>query len=188
VGVIVNAICAAVFLLLNAIVKDPAAPGGPLLFLVGGLQTHLTGWQAGSALALIAGGWLVLSALAGLLNAGAMRDAEATGLGVRIVRLRWAGLVVASLVTAAAVAVSGPIGFVGLLCPHLARLLVGPDVRRVLPVATALGAGLLCSADAAARWLSSFGAVGTYLPVGVITSLLGGPFFLLLLLRRGRTP
>ena len=59
----------------------------------------------------------------------------------------------------------GPIGFVGLVCPRLGRLIVGPDQRRLLPVATALGAGLLCVADAASRWLAQ-SRVETVLPVG----------------------
>ena len=77
--------------------------------------------------------------------------------------------------------ISGPIGFIGLICPHVARLLVGTDQRRVLPLATALGAALLASADAASRRLAGAGL--TLLPVGVLTSLLGGPFFLLLLIQ-----
>ncbi|MDW8261712.1 MAG: iron ABC transporter permease [Phycisphaerales bacterium] len=184
VGVIVNSFCSAVFLLVNAVVKDPATPGGPLLFLVGGLQTNLQRWQMIASAVVAAAAWGMTAYLAGVLNVGSMEDAEAESLGVPINRLRWIGVGTASLMTAAAVAVSGPIGFVGLICPHLGRLFVGPDVRRLLPVATALGAILLCSADAAARKLASVGPVGTYLPVGVITSMLGGPFFLMLLLTR----
>ena len=89
--------------------------------------------------------------------------------------------------TASAVSVSGPIGFVGLVCPHLARLLVGPDQRKLLPLSTALGAGLLAVADTASRGLIPGDLLGTQLPVGVLTGLLGGPFFLLLLWQaRGR--
>src|SRR5213079_1981916 len=95
-------------------------------------------------------------------------------------------LMVASLVTASAVAISGPIGFVGLVCPHLARLIVGRDQRRLLPVATALGAALLAIADAVSRKLSGQNAINNQLPVGVLTGLLGGPFFLLLLAQSRR--
>ena len=84
-------------------------------------------------------------------------------------------------------AVSGAIGFIGLVCPHLARLIVGNDQRKLLPLATALGASLLCVADAASRVLAYEGAAGTALPVGVLTGLLGGPFFLLLLWRNARS-
>jgi iron complex transport system permease protein len=93
-------------------------------------------------------------------------------------------MVLASLITASAVAISGPIGFIGLVCPHLARLIVGNDQRRLLPISTALGAALLAIADAASRKLSMVGTVQTVLPVGVLTGLLGGPFFLLLLWKR----
>lgn len=187
-GVIVNALCGAAFLLINAIVKDtPRIGGGVEMFLVGGLQSNLQRWQIVSAGVVIAMGWAALSLVAGALNVGAMDESEARSLGVNVNRLRWTGLAMASVVTASAVAISGPIGFVGLICPHVARLIVGPDVRRVLPVATALGAMLLASADAGARWLSSLAPVGTYLPVGILTSLLGGPFFLLLLFSRRRS-
>jgi iron complex transport system permease protein len=187
VGVIVNAVNASVFLLINAIVKDPATPGGPLAFLVGGLQTNLQSSQKLAAAAIVGIGWVVLLFIAGQLNVAQLGDGEATALGVRIHRLRWIGLIVASLVTAAAVAVSGPIGFIGLVCPHLARLIVGNDARRLLPLATALGAILLCVADAASRYLARPGAAGTTLPVGVLTGLIGGPFFLLLLWRNARS-
>ncbi|MGB7159430.1 MAG: iron chelate uptake ABC transporter family permease subunit, partial [Tepidisphaeraceae bacterium] len=184
----VNAVNGSVFLLINAIVKDPATPGGPLTFLVGELQTNLRPQQIWLAAAIITGGWFALLYVAGQLNVAALGDGEATALGVRIHRLRWMGLIVASLVTAAAVAISGPIGFIGLVCPHLARLIIGGnDQRKLLPLATALGASLLCVADAASRWLGREGAAGTALPVGVLTGLLGGPFFLLLLWRNARS-
>lgn len=184
VGVIVNAVCGAVFLLINSIVKDPASRGGPLDFIVGGLQTNLQQWQMLASSAVLLVGWVVLAVIGGQLNVGSMEEGEAASLGVRVNRLRWVGVVVASLITASAVAVSGPIGFVGLICPHLGRLIVGGDVRRLLPVATTLGAVMLCLADAAGRRMLADGWLGTYLPVGVITSLLGGPFFLVLLLTR----
>ena len=186
VGVIVNAVNGSVFLLLNTIVKDPARPGGPIAFLVGGLQTTLTTSQVVGASSVIGVGWIILLALAGQLNVAMLSEAEATSLGVRVHRLRWFAMIAASLMTASAVAISGPIGFVGLVCPHLARLVVGNDQRRLLPVATALGAGLLAVADAASRWLASTASVQTVLPVGVLTGLMGGPFFLFLLWKRRR--
>ena len=186
VGVIVNAVNGSVFLFVNAIVKDPAGQGGPLTFLVGGLQTNLRKGELQTAAAIIAAGWGVLMYVAGELNVASLSEGEASSLGVRIHRLRWIGLVVASLITAAAVAVSGPIGFIGLICPHLARLIVGNDQRRLLPLATALGASLLCVADAVTRLLAREDAANTALPVGVLTGLLGGPFFLILLLQTRR--
>jgi iron complex transport system permease protein len=186
VGVIVNAVNGSIFLLLNAIIKDPATPGGPLTFLVGGLQSNLRAAQVVSAAVIIGLGWVVLLYISGELNVGMLSESEAQALGVRIHRLRWIALIVASLMTASAVAISGPIGFIGLVCPHLARLVVGNDQRRLLPVATAIGACLLALADAASRWLSRPEAAGTALPVGVLTALFGGPFFLLLLWQNRR--
>ena len=188
VGVVVNAVNASAFMLLTALQRDRPAAGGPLQFLVGGINTTLTAEQRTAAALVFAAGWVVLFNLAGQLNVAGLSDAEAESLGVRVGRLRWVGLVTASLVTAAAAAVSGPIGFVGLVCPHLARLLVGSDVRRLLPAATACGAAVLAVADAASRFLAADHRAQTLLPVGVLTGFLGGPFFLYLLWRqRGRS-
>ena len=190
VGVIVNAVNGSIFLLLNTIVKDPARPGGPLALLVGGLQTNLTisSSEVKIAALVIGLGWACLFVSSGQLNVALLSESEATGLGVRIHRLRWFSMILASLITASAVAISGPIGFIGLVCPHLARLIVGNDQRRLIPLSTAMGAGLLAVADAVSRRLSTFSSVETVLPVGVLTGLLGGPFFLLLLWKRRERP
>lgn len=187
VGVIVNSFNASCFMLLNALVMDPATPGGPLRFLVGGFDATPPATLLVAAAAPIAAGWATLLAMSGSINAARLSDAEAASLGVDVQRLRWTALVVASLMTAAAVAVSGPIGFVGLIAPHLMRVITGADPRRLIPAATAAGASLLCLADAATRLLARQDLAGTALPVGVLTALLGGPFFLVLLLRGRRT-
>ena len=134
--------------------RDLTEPtGGPFRFLVGGMQTNLTTLQVTTAGTSIGIGFLLLLLISGELNVAALSEAEAEALGVRIQRLRWLGMIAASLVTASAVSISGPIGFVGLVCPHLARLLAGSDQRKLLPVSTALGAGLLAVADAVSRGL-----------------------------------
>jgi iron complex transport system permease protein len=182
VGVIVNSINGSIFLLLNSLNRDIAGgSGGLTTFLIGAIQTNLTAWQQGSAAVAVAICWLVLLYIAGQLNVAVLGEAEAAALGIRIHRLRWVALGTASLMTAAAVAISGPIGFIGLVCPHVARLLVGTDQRRLLPFATAMGAALLAIADALSRQLSSSSLAQTILPVGVLTGILGGPFYLLLL-------
>jgi iron complex transport system permease protein len=188
VGVIVNAVNGSLFLFADAIHKNLPAGEGPLTFLVGAIQTNLTAAQFDVALTIIAVGFVVLAFIGGQLNVAALSDAESQSLGVRIHRLRWIALITASLITAAAVAISGPIGFVGLICPHLARLIVGQDQRILLPVSTAAGAALLAIADALSRKLSGSGALETMLPVGVLTGMLGGPFFLLLLWQSRRSP
>jgi iron complex transport system permease protein len=180
VGVIVNAVNGSIYLLLNAIFRELPGSGGPLLFLVGGLQTSLEPQQKLAAAICVFAGWIILLAMSGQLNVVLLSEGEAMSLGVGVHRIRWVALIVASLMTASAVAVSGPIGFVGLVCPHLARLFVGNDQRRLLPVSTAIGAGLLAIADAASRKLAGQNAINNQLPVGVLTGLLGGPFFLLM--------
>jgi iron complex transport system permease protein len=97
------------------------------------------------------------------------------------------GLIGASLVTGAAVSIGGPIGFVGLVSPHIGRLFVGPDQRRLFPIAAAVGAILVMAADATSRYLAAENRLGTELQIGILTGLLGGPFFLWLLLHSRRS-
>ncbi|MGW1074412.1 FecCD family ABC transporter permease [Streptomyces sp. NPDC002537] len=117
------------------------------------------------------------------LNALAMGDETAAALGVDPGRLRRRLFVVAAAVTGAVVAVSGAIGFVGLMVPHITRMLVGADHRRVLAVAPLLGAVLLVWVDIVSRLLLA----PVELPVGVITAIVGVPCFVLLMRRRGYT-
>ncbi|HMO27505.1 MAG TPA: iron ABC transporter permease, partial [Tepidisphaeraceae bacterium] len=186
VGVIINSLLGSVYLLLNSIYKDLPGSAGGMAFLVGSIQTNLTTSQKTVAGAIVLVGWIVLMRSAGALNAAALGDDEAQSLGVRVHRLRWIALLAGSLMTAAAVAISGPVAFVGLICPHAARLFVGHDTRKLLPLSAAIGAGLLTLADAFCRWLGADGRLGSVLPVGVVTSLVGGPIFLLLLARGRR--
>jgi iron complex transport system permease protein len=113
------------------------------------------------------------------LNGLLLGEQAAAHLGIDVRRERRILLALASLVTAAAVAISGLIGFVGLVVPHVVRLLVGPSARLVLPLSAIGGAALLAYADIIARLAGG-------IPVGVITAILGAPFFLLVL-RRART-
>jgi len=112
-----------------------------------------------------------------LLSIGA--DAAAAR-GVEVARAQRLAFVSASLATAAAVSLSGPIGFIGIVVPHLVRLLVGVDHRIVLPASALFGAAFLVACDLAARTLMA----PVEIPVGVVTAMLGGPFFLWLLIRR----
>ena len=113
------------------------------------------------------------------LNGLLLGEQAAAHLGIDVRRERRILLALASLVTAAAVAISGLIGFVGLVVPHVVRLLVGPSARLVLPLSAIGGAALLAYADIVARLAGE-------IPVGVVTAILGAPFFLLIL-RRART-
>jgi len=118
------------------------------------------------------------------LNLLCFGDDEARTLGINVARLRLVVIVAATLMTAAAVSIAGVIGLVGLIVPHLARLIVGPNYRVLLPASALLGAGFLLVVDDAARVVSS-----SEIPLGILTSLLGTPFFLLLLsnVRKGWT-
>ncbi|MGH3938015.1 MAG: FecCD family ABC transporter permease [Pseudonocardiaceae bacterium] len=113
------------------------------------------------------------------LNALLLGEEAAIALGVRIHRFRLQFLVASALLTASLVAVAGGIGFVGLIVPHMVRLLVGPDHRRILPVAVLLGAVFLVVVDLLARTIQA----PSDLPLSVLTALLGAPFFLWLLRR-----
>jgi len=119
--------------------------------------------------------WLTLSGRA--LNALLVGDDTARALGIDVGRLRVTLFIVLSLLTGTMVAVSGAIGFVGLVIPHIVRMLVGTDHRRVLPVSALVGAIFLVWVDVVARM--AFAPIE--LPVGVITALLGGPFFVWML-------
>ncbi|WP_245596545.1 FecCD family ABC transporter permease [Nocardioides alkalitolerans] len=114
------------------------------------------------------------------LNAVMTGDETATSLGVDVTRFRIETLLVTSLLVGSVVAVAGGIGFVGMVVPHVCRLLVGADHRRLLPVAALAGALLLVAVDTLARTA----AAPRELPVGVVTALVGAPFFLWLLRRR----
>lgn len=123
---------------------------------------------------------LWLPRYAGALNALLLGEREASLLGYRPPMLRRVLVVLVALGTGAAVAMCGVIGFVGLVVPHLLRLAHGPDHRLLLPASALAGAGLLILADAVARTV----VAPAELPIGVLTALLGGPFFLWLLLRQ----
>ncbi|GAB2579652.1 iron ABC transporter permease [Streptomyces capparidis] len=136
-------------------------------------------WLPSSALLLGIG---ILMARARHLNLLLAGEEAATTMGLDVARFRARMFVLLSLVTGVLVAAAGPIGFVGLMLPHIVRLFVGGDHRRVLPTAALAGAVFLIWADIAARTV----AAPTEIPVGVLTALCGGPFFLWLMRRDAR--
>ncbi|MFI6941728.1 FecCD family ABC transporter permease [Streptomyces sp. NPDC050418] len=152
-----------------------------LYWTLGGLGSARWDMLALPAVTLLAG-TLVLVTLARPLDLLLAGEEGATVLGLDTGRFRAAVFVLASLLTGAAVAYSGAIGFVGLMVPHAARMVVGAGHRRLLPVVALGGALFLVVADLAARTV----AAPQDIPVGVLTALTGGPFFLWLL-HRGRS-
>ena len=142
-------------------------------YLLGGFDT--SGWaQLGAAFPLVAIGSALILVRARSLDGMLLGEEAAVHLGIDVGRERAILLALASLVTAAGVAVSGLIGFVGLVVPHLVRLAVGPSARRVLPLAARGGAALRAFADLAARMLVA-------IPVGVVSAVIGAPFFVVVL-------
>jgi iron complex transport system permease protein len=147
-------------------------------FLLGSFDASSWGKLAAAA-PLIIGASIIAMTRARVLNGLLLGEEAAAHLGVDVGRERRLLLALGALITAAAVAVSGLIGFVGLVVPHVVRLLVGPSARLVLPLAAVFGASLMVAADLIARMLGE-------IPVGVVTALIGAPFFLALLRRAGQ--
>lgn len=179
-GVILNFICSAVILLVHYF-ADFTQSFLMLRWMMGGLDIFDYSVFLNVAPFIVAGGGLLvyLSRYLNVLSAGE-EWAASRGLDVkRLVSLEYFG---ASLVTGSVIAYSGPIGFVGLIVPHALRLVVGADHRVLLPLSLFLGAAFLVACDTVARTVLT----PTELPVGVITAILGGPFFLWLLLSRKR--
>lgn len=149
-----------------------------VFWLMGSLA--LRGWSFTFVLMpYLAIGLVVLLSYGRTLNLFALGERQAAHLGVNIKRTRLVVLIVSTLITAAAVSIVGTIGFVGLVVPHLVRLLVGPDYRLLLPLTVIFGAIYVLWADTIARTLLS----PTEIPLGVVTAVLGAPFFAYLLRR-----
>jgi iron complex transport system permease protein len=176
-GVAVGTVLGAGMSLLK-ILADPYTQLPAMTYwLLGGLVSVTRGDVAAAALGIVAG-VVPLVLLRWRMNLLSLPDEEVLALGVDPRRLRAVLIAAATLMTASAVSISGIIGWVGLVVPHVARLLVGPDFRRLLPAALMLGAGFLVGADTVARTAASI-----EIPLGILTALAGGPFFLWLLAR-----
>jgi len=125
---------------------------------------------------------LILNFFARDLNVMLMGEESAQSLGIEVEKLKIIILGLSAFITAMAVSVSGIIGFVGLIIPHIVRLLVGPDHRILLPVSAFVGGIFMILADTISRTIIS----PTEIPVGIITALFGGPFFIYLLRKKKR--
>lgn len=179
-GVVVAAGCGALVSLLLAL--SPQNQLSTLLFWLLGDLAPASSPAVG--LGVLAAGLALCLPFARALNLYARGEHVAAALGENVRLLRYGIYFVASLLTAVAVTLAGAIGFVGLVVPHLLRLLGDTDHRRLLPDAVLLGGSLLTLADTLARTVIA----PSQLPVGVLTALLGVPLFLILLGRNARTP
>jgi iron complex transport system permease protein len=177
-GVAVAALCSAVQTFL--LQQDDEAVRDVYAWLLGRL--NVAGWDdVRLLLPYAAVSLVVLLIAANRLDVLAVGDREAEALGARPTRVRLIVVLAATLGTAAAVAVSGLIGFVGIIVPHAVRLRCGASYRRILPLSMFLGGAFLCLADLVARTALSPAEI----PIGVVTAAVGAPFFLLLLRRSG---
>ncbi len=180
VGIAIWTLCGAVISLIK-ILADPYTQLPSITFwLLGGLSTITPGDLYSTAPVLLLG-MLPLLLLRWRMNLLSLPDDEARSMGVNVRRLRFTFIFGATLLTACAVSIAGIIGWVGLVVPHICRLMTGDNYQHLFPVSMLAGALLLLLTDTLARSLLS-----TELPLGILTALIGAPFFLFLLLRGGR--
>ena len=179
-GVAIGALASSVTSYLQ-IKADPQQLQGVIFWLLGTVSGATWSDLGIPSLAVLLGtAWLLVQARR--LNALLMGEESAVALGVDVNRFRVELILVSSALTGAAVAVAGGIGFVGLMVPHVARMLVGPDHRRMLPAAALIGATYLVLVDLLARTLQR----PVELPLGIFTAAIGAPFFIWLMRRNSR--
>ncbi|WP_374257630.1 FecCD family ABC transporter permease [Yokenella regensburgei] len=179
VGIALGTLCGAGISLIK-ILADPYTQLPSITFwLLGGLSS-VTLRDLSAAAPVILTGMVPLLLLRWRMNLLTLSDDEARSLGINVARLRLGLIVCATLITASTVAIAGIIGWIGLVVPHIGRLLTGNNHQQLLPVAMGIGAILLLVTDTLARAASS-----TEIPLGILTAFVGAPFFLLLLLRGG---
>ncbi|MGD9827381.1 MAG: FecCD family ABC transporter permease [Hyphomicrobiaceae bacterium] len=176
-GVVVGSLAGAVISLLK-ILADPYDQLPAIVFWLLGSLSSVRSGELWSAAPLAAAGLVPMLLLRWRINVLSLGDEEARSLGVEAGRLRLVVIAAATLMTASVVAIAGVIGWVGLIIPHLARMLVGPNFDRLLPASLLMGGTYLLLVDTLARSLAQ-----TEIPLGVLTAMVGAPFFLWLLAR-----
>ena len=179
-GVVMGSLAGACISLLKYL-ADPYDQLPAITFWLLGSLASVTSADVSTVLPLVLLGLIPLYLLRWRVNVMSLGDEEARSLGVHAARMRVVFITCATLITAAVVSISGVIGWVGLVIPHIARLLVGPNFSRLLPASMLLGAGYMLVVDDIAR-----SATRVEIPLGVLTALIGAPFFLWLLARARR--
>lgn len=176
-GVVVGALAGALTSLLK-VTADPFDQLPAMTFWLLGSLSNISMSRMLPALALVVVGLVPLVLLRWRMNVLTLGDDEARSLGVNVRQTRLIVIAAATLITASVTAMAGMIGWVGLIIPHIARMLVGPGFTKVLPVSILIGAGYLLTVDTVART-----AANVEIPLGVLTALIGAPFFVWLLIR-----
>lgn len=179
-GIALSSLVGAVISLLK-VLADPYDKLPAITFWLLGSLASVTGGDVLTLLPAVVLGILPLWLLRWRMNLMALGEEEARALGVETGRVRPVVVCGATLATAAAVSVSGVVGWIGLVVPHVARLLVGPDMRRLLPASLLLGGGYLVAVDLLARTIGR-----VEVPLGILTATLGAPFFVYLLATQRR--
>ncbi len=177
-GVALNALFGAGTSFILGVFANQVQVGAQIIYwLLGGIENRT--WEhVWMSLPMVALSCVLLLPLGRSMNLLALGETGAQSLGVNVRRLKWELIALSTLLTALATAVSGIVGFVGLVTPHLLRLALGPDHRRLLPLAMLAGASMVLLCDLPTRFLSA------NLRLGVMTSLVGGPFLLFMLRKK----
>jgi iron complex transport system permease protein len=184
VGVIVAAMCGAIVMFLQRLVAG-GLRGEMMLWMMGRIPQAVSNELLFTIGAITIAGLIVSTMMGRAMDVASLGEDEAQSVGLSLGRTRLGLFGIAGALTAGAVAVAGPIGFVGLIGPHLARLLIGARHGWLVPASAMCGAMIVIAADAASQAID----VGAgRLPVGVFTALLGGPAFIWLLRRTGGQP
>lgn len=192
-GITSNSTSVATMLLVGIAITALAGAGNSLLAYIADNNTMrsmslwgMGGLDAASSLRVVLAGSIIIPAIFLLmcfsrqLDAMLLGESEAKHLGVDVQRVKWALIVIVAIAVASSVALAGVIGFVGLVVPHMLRMLIGPGHRRLLPYSALAGGLMLVMADIVARVIVS----PAEMPVGVITAILGAPLFIILLRQR----
>ncbi|MEP3687409.1 MAG: iron ABC transporter permease, partial [Sulfitobacter dubius] len=180
IGVVIGALAGAATSLLK-VMADPYDQLPAITFWLLGSLAAITTEDILPALPMVLIGLVPLAPLRWRINVLSLGDEEARALGVEVGRTRFLVIAAATLITASVTALAGVVGWVGLVIPHIARMLVGPGFGRLLPVSALIGAGYLLIVDTLARTIAQ-----VELPLGILTAVIGAPFFVWLLARGRR--
>lgn len=179
-GIAINVLAGALIGLLSYMATDSALR--QITFWSMGSLASANWYWNGALAALLLAAWVFWPARLRHLDALLVGDVEARSMGVDVPRLQWSVVIWVALLVGVAVSAAGMIGFIGLISPHIARLLTGAAHRRVLPLAVVLGGCLLVLADMLSRTIIA----PALLPIGIVTTLVGAPLFIMLLVREKR--
>ena len=180
IGVVIGALARAATSLLK-VMADPYDQLPAITFWLLGSLAAITAEDILPALPMVLVGLVPLALLRWRINVLSLGDEEARALGIEAGRTRFLVIAAATLITASVTALAGVVGWVGLVIPHIARMLVGPGFGRVLPASVLIGAGYLLIVDTLARTIAQI-----EVPLGILTAVIGAPFFVWLLARGRR--